>query len=94
MDEKIYKLLLSMQEDIKEIRTELENMRTELKGVYSRLKGAAGTIARDLDKSLDTLAQEQQEQWEKLQKDISKQNEAMRMLEEKKLDKRSLKRIG
>lgn len=94
MDEKIYKLLLSMQEDIKEIRTELGNMRTEQKGIYSRLKGAAGTIARDLDKSLDTLAQEQQGQWEKLQQNIDKQDEAVKMLEEKKLDKRSLKRIG
>ena len=94
MDEKIYELLLSMQEDIKGIRTELGNMRTELKGVYSRLKGAAGTIARDLDKSLDTFAQEQQEQWETLHQNINKQDEAMKMLEEKKMDKRSLKRIG
>ena len=104
MDEKIYKLLLDLQQEVHKIHSELGNMRSEMQSMYSELKGAEHNFMQQMEKreaAISKLAESQNHHYETLHHDcealkqqLQDREGELKLLEQNKLDKNALRRIG
>ncbi len=100
MDEKIYKLLLDLQQEVHKIHSELGNMRSEMQSI----KGAEYNFAQQIEKreaAISKLAESQHHHYETLHHDcealkqqLQDREGELKLLEQNKLDKNALRRIG
>lgn len=83
MDDTIYKLLLDLREELKELHFEYRKIHSELQSMCTEENSA-----------LEELAESQRKQYVVMKQYMEDRDEKLRSLNENKLDRDALRRIG